>query len=127
MGRGMRVGLTVAGVVGLGMLSGGMFAQAPAAAQGGAWMSATPTNDLPNPYNTVEGWAKLPDGRAWGSTSAVDVDKDGRSIWVGERCGVRAAGNDAAPQATNSCWDAAAGKMSALDPVLKFDATGKMV
>ena len=46
-----------------------------------------PTNDLPNPYQTVAGWAKLPEGRPWGSTSAVDLDKDGRSIWVGERCG----------------------------------------
>ncbi|MCX5763913.1 MAG: hypothetical protein NTU67_04685 [Gemmatimonadetes bacterium] len=32
-----------------------------------------PTNDLPNPYKTVEGWAKLPAGRVWGSTSAVEV------------------------------------------------------
>src|SRR5215212_4633270 len=109
MGRGMRVGLTVAGVVGLGMLSGGMFAQAPAAAQGGAWMSATPTNDLPNPYNTVEGWAKLPDGRAWGSTSAVDGDKDGKHIWVAERC------------SANNCLN------STLDPVLKFAPDGKLV
>ena len=48
----------------------------------GAWMSATPTNDAPNPYNTIEGWAKLPAGREWGSTSAVEIDKDGKSIWV---------------------------------------------
>ena len=27
-----------------------------------------------NPYRVVEGWAKLPDGRIWGSTAAVDVD-----------------------------------------------------
>ena len=40
-----------------------------------------PTNDLPNPYKTVEGWAKLPAGRVWGSTSAVDIDKDGKSIY----------------------------------------------
>src|SRR5712675_675961 len=41
---------------------------------------------LPNPYRAVEDWAKLPDGRSWGSTSAVDVDRDG-NIWVAERCG----------------------------------------
>ena len=63
----------------------------------------------PNPYKTVEGWAKLPDGRTWGSTSAVDIDKDGRSIWVAERCGV------------NDCVE------SKLDPVLKFDANGTLV
>ena len=49
------------------------------------------------------------------STSAVDIDKDGRSIWVGERCGA------------NTCWDAAGQKMSDLDPVLKFDANGALV
>ena len=68
-----------------------------------------PTNSAPNPYNTIEGWAKMPEGRAWGSTSAVDIDKDGVSIWVAERC------------AANSCLN------SALDPIMKFDATGKMV
>lgn len=66
-------------------------------------------NDLPNPFKTVEGWAKMPEGRTWGSTSSVDIDKDGTSVWVGERCG------------TNSCLN------STLDPVLKFDATGKLV
>ena len=81
----------------------------PAAHRLAAQASAAPTNDLPNPYRTIEGWAKLPDGRTWGSTSAVDIDRDGTSIWVAERCGA------------NSC----AG--SSLDPVLKFDAAGNLV
>lgn len=68
-----------------------------------------PTNSAPNPYQTIEGWAKMPEGRTWGSTSAVEIDKDGTSIWVAERC------------AANSC----AG--SSLDPVLKFDAKGNLV
>jgi DNA-binding beta-propeller fold protein YncE len=124
------VGLTAASVVALGTMSGGLFAQqggGAAQAPSGAWMSATPTNEAPNPYNTVEGWAKLPAGREWGSTSAVDVDKDGKSIWVGERCGTRPGPNGGPSVATNSCWDAAANKMSDFDPVLKFDATGKLV
>ena len=50
-----------------------------------------PTNNQPNPYRTIASYFKLPDGREWGSTSAVEIDKDGRSIWVAERCG------------TNSC------------------------
>ncbi len=74
-----------------------------------------PTNDAPNPYNTVKDYFKLPEGRTWGSTSAVDIDKDGKSIWVAERCG------------GNSCLDRAAGKMSDLPSVLKFDASGKLV
>ncbi len=71
--------------------------------------AAVPTNDLPNPYRTITGWARMPEGRTWGSTSAVDIDRDGVSIWVGERCG------------QNSC----AG--SDLDPILKFDSTGALV
>ena len=66
-------------------------------------------NSKPNPYRTIENWAKLPDGRSWGSTSAVDIDRDGRSVWVAERCGA------------NSC----AGKTD--DPVLHFDASGKLI
>ena len=78
---------------------------APAAAQ----TSLRPTNDLPNPYRTIENWAKMPAGRTWGATSAVEIDPDGTSIWVAERCGA------------NTC----AG--SKLDPVLEFDSTGTMV
>src|SRR5205814_188307 len=48
---------------------------------------APPVNDLPNPYRTVENWAKMPEGRKWGATSAVEIDLDGKSIWVAERCG----------------------------------------
>jgi len=71
--------------------------------------SVQPVNDLPNPYQTVENWAKMPEGRAWGATSAVEIDPDGKSIWVAERCGA------------NTC----AG--SNLPAVLKFDETGKLV
>jgi len=77
-------------------------AQAPADAP-------KPTNDLPNPFETVEHYFKMPEGRTWGSTSAVEVDKDGKSIWVGERCGA------------NTCLG------SPLDPILKFDAGGALV
>jgi streptogramin lyase len=87
----------------------GILALGVAAASSAAQATMQPTNDAPNPYQTVTGWAKLPDGRPWGSTSAVAIDKDGVSVWVAERCG------------TNSC----AG--SNLDPVLKFDSTGKLV
>ncbi len=68
-----------------------------------------------NPYTTVEGWAKMAEGRSWGSTSAVDIDRDGRSIWVAERCGA------------NTCLNRATGEMSSLPTVLKFDANGTLV
>jgi streptogramin lyase len=77
--------------------------------------SPAPTNDFPNPFQTVANYFKLPAGRTWGSTSAVEIDKDGRSIWVAERCG------------QNSCADPATGEMSKLDPILKFDASGNLV
>ena len=70
---------------------------------------AAQPNAQPNPYQTVEGWAKMPEGRTWGSTSAVEVDRDGRSIWVAERCGA------------NNCGD------SKLPVLLKFDAEGRLV
>ena len=69
---------------------------------------AQPANAAPNPYRTVEGWAKMPEGRTWGATSAVDVARDGRSIWVAERCGA------------NTC----AG--STLPAVLLFDESGRL-
>jgi sugar lactone lactonase YvrE len=74
-----------------------------------------PTNDAPNPYQSIENYFKLPEGRTWGSTSAIDIDKDGRSIWVGERC------------QQNGCFDRATGQMSNLPTVLKFDPSGKLV
>src|SRR5579884_2629907 len=82
----------------------------------GYGQTTEPTNDAPNPYRTIEDYFKLPDGRTWGSTSAVAVDKDGKSIWVAERCG------------KNSCVDdPTTGKMSDLPTILKFDASGKLV
>src|SRR5579864_617397 len=85
---------------------GGIVAVAALAAAS----DVTPTNDAPNPYRTIEHWAKLPDGRTMGSTSAVDIDRDGKSIWVAERCGA------------NSC----AGKDS-IAPILKLDQSGNIL
>jgi len=67
-----------------------------------------PQNSQPNPYRTIENWAKLPEGRSWGSTAGVDVDRHG-NIWVAERCGA------------NSCAD------SNLTPILEFDPSGKLL
>jgi len=61
-----------------------------------------------NPYRLVEDWAKLTEGRPWGSTAAVDVGTNDH-IWVAERCGA------------NSCVD------STLAPILEFDPSGKLL
>lgn len=87
-------------------LSGGK-----AVAQGGA----QPTNDLPNPYQTIANYFKLPEGRTWGATSAIDLAPDGKSIWIAERCGV------------NTCLDRATGQMSNLPTILRFDMSGNLM
>jgi hypothetical protein len=66
-------------------------------------------NSAPNPYRTIENWAKLPEGRSWGQVISADIDRDGKSIWVVERCG------------GTSCAH------SDLAPVLKFDSSGNLV
>jgi len=91
---GIRFTLVVTIVALLAMTAGRTYAQA---------------NSQPNPYRTVENWAKMPEGRTWGATSAVEIDRDGKSIWVAERCGA------------NTCVG------SNLPTILKFDASGKLV
>jgi DNA-binding beta-propeller fold protein YncE len=104
-GRRMTSSLAVA-VIAAGFAGGRAYA---------ASSDTQPTNDAPNPYRTIEHWAKLPDGRKMGSTSAVDIDKDGKSVWVVERCGA------------NSCLDRATGQIKNIDTVLKFDTDGNVL
>ena len=108
--------MVAAGVVAVGAMGGGFYAQAPAQAPAGAWMSATPTNDAPNPYNTIEGWAKLPEGRDVGLDERRR-HRQGRQEHLGGR----------ALRRSTTCWDRAKGEMSPLQTVFKFDSTGKMV
>ena len=82
----------------------------PALAQAPAMPPPHDPNDYPNPYHLDEGWAKP--GRAFGGISAVDMDRDGKSVWVFERCG----------NPDDGC-----AKNKTLNPVLKFDASGKLV
>ena len=70
--------------------------------------SGAPITGQPNPYTTIEKWGQLPEGRPWGSTSAVDVAPNGH-IWVAERCGA------------NTC----AG--SNVPPILEFDPSGNLL
>jgi DNA-binding beta-propeller fold protein YncE len=81
-----------------------------------------PTNDLPNPYQTIAPWGKLPDGRTWGALSAVAVDGDGESVWVANRCGENP---DMPPGESPFAYDSCSG--STVPPVLKFDSSGKLL
>jgi len=101
----------------LAAITAGLTAQAPqkpSAPPRGAsgppeHAKVAPINHLPNPYETVRNFGTLPDGRTWGSVSAIHVDPDGKHIWVGDRCGA------------NSC----AG--STVNPIVKMDPSGKVV
>ena len=66
-------------------------------------------NAAPNPYREDVGWAKTALGRPFGSTIGVDIDRDGKSVWVYDRCG------------GGTCQN------SKIAPVMKFDPTGKLV
>ena len=46
-------------------------------------------NGAPNPYRLDENWLKIPEGRKIGQVTGVDIDPDGKSIWVFDRCGVK--------------------------------------
>ena len=81
-----------------------------------------PTNDLPNPYQTIAPWGKLPEGRKWGALNGVAIDNDGESVWVADRCG---ANPDIPPGASPFQYDSCAG--STLPPVHQFDSSGDLL
>ena len=66
-------------------------------------------NSLPNPFKNVENYLKLPSGRRLGAIVGIRFDRDDTSVWIADRCGA------------NTCVD------SALEPILKFDSSGKLV
>ena len=72
-------------------------------------VQADDPNSAPNPYHVVEHWAKLPEGRTWGQAIGVDIDRDGTSLWVYDRCGGK------------TCVG------SSIAPIQKFDASGRQV
>src|ERR687884_165753 len=65
-------------------------------------------NNLPNPYK-LEPFGQLPNGRKLGAASGIDIDRDGKSVWVFERCG-------------GATCDG-----STVAPLLKFDSSGRLV
>lgn len=68
----------------------------------------TAPNSQPNPYVNVAKWGQLPSGRVWGNNSAVDVDAQGH-VWTADKCGAAL------------CTDRTE------DPVMEFDASGKLL
>ena len=102
----------IAGLI-LAVLSAGAMAQRGSMAESGkpaAHAGQQPINNLPNPYLTERNFGSLPDGRSWGSVSAMNVDIDGVHIWVGDRCG------------TNQC-----ATTPDINPIVKLDPNGRVV
>jgi DNA-binding beta-propeller fold protein YncE len=64
-----------------------------------AAVDVSATNNLPNPYHAVEGWAQLPAGMQWGQVISVKPDAHG-NLWVFHR---------------------------SEPPILEFDASGKFL
>jgi hypothetical protein len=66
-------------------------------------------NGAPNPYHLHANWLKMPDGRKLGQATGVDIDPDGKSIWVFDRRGAKDCVN------------------FTLNPIEKFDASGNFM
>jgi DNA-binding beta-propeller fold protein YncE len=84
-------------------------AVAMSGAQCNAQGAADP-NSAPQAYRLDDGWAKLPEGRKWGAAVGVDIDRDGKSVWVFDRCAT-----------ADDC------SQSTLNPIQHFDANGKLI
>ena len=74
----------------------------------------SPLAGLPHPYREDDDWAKMPPGRVWGDDRAIDVGKDGKSIWVVDRCGL----------AENAC---ARPSNKNVNPIMEFDHNGNLL
>ncbi len=74
---------------------------------------AQPVNSGANPYRVILDWAQLQvEGRPWGGSNGVAIDRDGRSVWATDRC---------SPGTTPGCLGTKA------NPVHHFDESGKEI
>jgi DNA-binding beta-propeller fold protein YncE len=72
-----------------------------------------PVNSGANPYRVMRDWAQLQlEGRPWGGSNGVAIDRDGRSVWATDRC---------SPGTTPGCLG------SKGNPVHHFDESGKEI
>jgi sugar lactone lactonase YvrE len=65
----------------------------------------------PNPYRAIDNPLSPPPGRPFGWIFGIDVDRNGKDIWIYDTCG----------------GDLQGCTTSKADPILKFDASGKFV
>lgn len=81
-------------------------------ATGVSTQETQPVNSGANPYRVIRNWGEGPQGRPFGGTNGVAVDRDGRSVWSADRC---------SGPTTPGCLGSNA------DPINKFDESGKRV
>jgi DNA-binding beta-propeller fold protein YncE len=72
---------------------------------------AQPVNSGPTPYRVIRDWAHL-EGRPWGGSNGVAIDRDGKSVWATDRC---------SSGSTPGCLGTKA------NPIHKFDESGKEI
>jgi DNA-binding beta-propeller fold protein YncE len=70
-----------------------------------------PVNSGANPYRVIRDWAHI-EGRAWGGSNGVAIDRDGKTVWATDRC---------SPGTTPGCANTDA------NPVHHFDQSGKEI
>src|SRR5207249_1562082 len=72
-----------------------------------------PINSGPNPYRVIRDWAQLNlEGRPWGGSNGVAIDRDGKTVWATDRC---------SPGTVPGCLGSRA------NPVHHFDESGKEI
>jgi sugar lactone lactonase YvrE len=72
-----------------------------------------PVNSGANPYRVIRDWAQLTlEGRPWGGSNGVAIDRDGKSVWATDRC---------SPGTEPGCLGTKA------NPVHFFDPSGKEI
>src|SRR5438552_2670670 len=79
-----RFWLTVATAVVCLVLRGSTF---EAQARGGTPQTdkIQAVNSGANPYRVIRDWAHI-EGRAWGGSNGVAIDRDGKTVWATDRC-----------------------------------------
>jgi sugar lactone lactonase YvrE len=83
------------------------------AMQGSQAQDVAPVNGGANPYRVIPDWAQLTlEGRPWGGSNGVAIDRDGKSVWATDRC---------SPGTAPGCLGTKA------NPVHLFDPSGKEV
>ena len=70
-----------------------------------------PVNTGANPYRVMRDWAHI-EGRAWGGSNGVAIDRDGKTVWATDRC---------SPGTTPGCAN------TDVNPVHHFDESGKEI